>query len=89
MPLLQPGQEKFDGKMSDIRHSFNICTLNAPLPEDPLPGFKQHIAELARDFKNLTKLILQALAIGLDLPVNFFIEKHSHMLDCDNETTFR
>lgn len=59
------------------------------MPDEPLPGFKQHIASLAKDFKNLTGLILQALAIGLDLPSNFFIEKHSHMLDVDNQTTFR
>jgi isopenicillin N synthase-like dioxygenase len=54
-----------------------------------LPGFKEHIALLAKDFKNLTGLILQALAVALELPTNFFVEKHSHMLDTDNETTFR
>ena len=85
----QPGQEKFDGKKKDIRHAFNICTLNAKLPDDPLPGFREHIASLAKDFKNLTGLILQALAVALELPSNFFVEKHSHMLDTDNETTFR
>lgn len=57
----------------------------------PLPGFREHIAELAKDFKNLTKLLLQALAIALEMPLNFFIEKHSHMLDGEDEnvTTFR
>jgi isopenicillin N synthase-like dioxygenase len=61
------------------------CTLQ------PLPGFRELIAELAKDFKNLTKLLLQALAIALEMPLNFFIEKHSHMLDGENEneTTFR
>jgi isopenicillin N synthase-like dioxygenase len=72
-----------------LRHSFNICTLDAILPDDPLPGFKKHVSELANHFKNITSLLLQALAVGLDLPPNFFIEKHSHMLDVDNETTFR
>ncbi|KAL7016670.1 hypothetical protein ACKWTF_010087 [Chironomus riparius] len=86
---VKPGQEKFDGKTKDIRHAFNICTLNAKLPDEPLPGFKEHIALLAKDFKNLTGLILQALAVALELPTNFFVEKHSHMLDIDNETTFR
>lgn len=86
---VKPGQEKFDGKTKDIRHAFNICTLNAKLPDEPLPGFKEHIALLAKDFKNLTGLILQALAVALELPSNFFVEKHSHMLDTDNETTFR
>lgn len=64
--------------------------MSQPLPEDPLPGFKDCIAELARDFKNLTNLILQALAIALEMPTNFFTEKHTHMLDYgQNETTFR
>lgn len=35
--------------------------------------------------------MLQALAIGLDMPSNFFVGKHTHMLDGENEneTTFR
>jgi isopenicillin N synthase-like dioxygenase len=85
----QPNQENFEGGKRELRHTFNICTLDAILPDDPLPGFKTHISELAREFKKITSLLLQALAIGLELPLNFFIEKHSHMLDTDNETTFR
>jgi len=56
-----------------------------------LPGFREHISELAKDFKALTGFLLQALAVSLDMPLNFFIEKHSHMLDGENEneTTFR
>ncbi|KAG5679841.1 hypothetical protein PVAND_009378 [Polypedilum vanderplanki] len=86
---VKPNQESFEKGKKEIRHAFNICTLDAKLPDDPLPGFKKHISELAKDFKNITSLLLQALAIGLELPANFFVEKHSHMLDCDNETTFR
>lgn len=57
----------------------------------PLPGFREHIAELAKDFKNLTGLLLQALAVAVEMPLNFFVEKHSHMMDgeTENETTFR
>lgn len=75
----------------DIRHAFNICTLQSqPLPDEPLPGFKECVAELAKEFKKVTNLILQALAISLELPINFFVEKHAHMLDYgQNETTFR
>lgn len=63
---VKPGQEKFDGVTPELRHAFNICTLNAALlPEEPLPGFREHIAELAGDFKNLSSLLLQAVAIGL------------------------
>lgn len=63
---VQPGQEKFDGVTPELRHAFNICTLNAAnLPEQPLPGFREHIGDLATDFKTLSGLLLQALAIGL------------------------
>lgn len=63
---VKPGQEKFDGSTPELRHAFNICTLSAAtLPEQPLPGFKEHIAELANDFKHLSALLLQAIAIGL------------------------
>lgn len=63
---VQPGVERFDGVTPELRHAFNICTLNvANLPEEPLPGFREHISDLATDFKSLSSLLLQALAIGL------------------------
>lgn len=33
---VKPGQERFDGKTKDIRHAYNICTLNLKLPEEVL-----------------------------------------------------
>jgi len=89
---IQPGQEKFDGVTPELRHAFNICTLNvANLPEEPLPGFREHISDLAHDFKSLSALLLQALAIGLELKSHYFIDNHSHMLsgNQENETTLR
>ncbi|XP_065372212.1 1-aminocyclopropane-1-carboxylate oxidase-like [Calliphora vicina] len=89
---VSPGLERFDGKTPELRHAFNICTLNAKnLPEEPLPGFADHISVLAEDFKALSRFLLQALALSLDIPQTFFLEKHSHMLsgDNDNETTLR
>lgn len=76
----------------ELRCAFNICTLNASnLPEEPLPGFGEHITELANEFKALSLLILQTLAIGLNLHINYFHENHSHMLadDNDNKTSLR
>jgi isopenicillin N synthase-like dioxygenase len=85
---VRPGQEKFNGKTKDLRHAYNICQI-AKLPDEP--GFKEDIEELARDFKNLSRLLLQALSVGLELPSDYFTTKHSHMLDGENEneTTFR
>lgn len=63
---VKPGLERFDGKTEELRHAFNICTLSgASLPEEPLPGFQDLIAELTRDFKNLASLLLQALSVAL------------------------
>lgn len=88
---VKPGQ--FDGASTPgLRHAYNICTLTAAnLPEEPLPGFKDHIAELAHDFKALSSLILQSLAIALHLRANYFQENHSHMLNGlhENETVLR
>lgn len=89
---VSPGKECFDGETPELRHAFNICTLNTKnLPEEPLPGFSEHISVLAQDLKALSKFILQALAVSLEIPQTFFLEKHSHMLsgDHDNETTLR
>lgn len=89
---VKPGQEKFDKKTEELRHAFNICTLSgASLPEEPLPGFQDLIAELTRDFKNLASLLLQALSVALEVQLDFFLEKHAHMLsgNGDNETTLR
>ncbi|XP_035894768.1 UPF0676 protein C1494.01-like [Anopheles stephensi] len=90
---IKPGQERFDGKSKDLRHTFNICTLKpeGPLPDEPLPGFREHVSDLATDFKRLSALLLQALAVGMELPCGYFLEKHRHILDGEgeNQSTFR
>ncbi|XP_052902986.1 uncharacterized protein LOC128310397 isoform X2 [Anopheles moucheti] len=91
---IKPGQERFDGKSKDLRHTFNICTLKpdaGPLPDEPLPGFREHVSDLATDFKRLSALLLQALAVGMELPYGYFLEKHRHILDGEgeNQSTFR
>lgn len=76
----------------ELRHAFNICTLSGSrLPEEPLPGFRANVAELAGEFKALAALLLQALALGLNVEPSYFIENHGHMLSGneDNETTLR
>lgn len=90
---IKPGAERFnDTDGPELRHAFNICTLQEnQLPEEPLPGFREHISELAVEFKALTSLLLQALAMGMDLEQHYFQENHSHMFSgsSENETTLR
>lgn len=66
---VKPGLERFEGgKTIEMRHAFNICTVTgASLPEEPLPGFMDHIADLTKDFKNLASLLLQALSVALGI----------------------
>lgn len=90
---VKPGQERFDGKTKDIRHTFNVCTLNpeAVFPDECSPGFREDISDLARDFQRLSSLLLQALSVAFEQPLKFFIEKHAHILEgeSENQSTFR
>uniref|UniRef100_A0A182FAX9 Uncharacterized protein n=1 Tax=Anopheles albimanus TaxID=7167 RepID=A0A182FAX9_ANOAL len=49
------------------------------------------MSDLATDFKRLSALLLQALAVGMELPYSYFVEKHRHILDGEgeNQSTFR
>lgn len=90
---VKPNHEKF-GKSGELRHAFNICAFaenGLALPEDPIPGFQEHMADLAKEFKKLAKFMLQAIAVALNLPHAFFTEKHENMLSGESEncTTFR
>lgn len=92
---IRPGVERFEGTRPgelELRHAFNICTLSAArLPEEPLPGFRANVAELAEQFKALAALLLQALAIGVSAEPEFFAGHHTQMLsgNADNATTLR
>jgi len=84
--------ERFDGRTPELRHAYNICKLQAEfLPEKELPGITSHINSLTDDFNSLGRFILQALALSLDTPPSFFLDKHSYMLSDDrfNLTTLR
>uniref|UniRef100_A0A6P4EHT8 UPF0676 protein C1494.01-like n=1 Tax=Drosophila rhopaloa TaxID=1041015 RepID=A0A6P4EHT8_DRORH len=89
---VSPGMERFDGRTLELRHAYNICKLQAEfLPEKALPGFTGHINSLTDDFNVLGRFILQALALSLDVPPSFFLDRHSYMLSDDrfNLTTLR
>ncbi|XP_037732519.1 2-oxoglutarate-dependent dioxygenase htyE isoform X1 [Drosophila subpulchrella] len=89
---VSPGMERFDGRTPELRHAYNICKLqDAFLPEKELPGITNHINSLTDDFNALGRFILQALALSLDAPPSFFLDKHSYMLSDDrfNLTTLR
>ncbi|XP_017007580.2 uncharacterized protein [Drosophila takahashii] len=81
---VSPGMERFDGRTPELRHAYNICKLQAEfLPEKELPGITSHINTLTDDFNALGRFILKALALSLDAPPSFFLDKHSYMLSDD------
>lgn len=85
---VKPGMEKFT-KQKEARHAFNVTGYGGVLPEDEVPGFQSAVDELARDFKQLSAMLLTALAVGLEQSPDFLVSKHSHMLGPDNESTLR
>jgi len=86
---VKPDQQKL-GRTGELKHAFNICT-TVEGDFDPVPGFREHMADLAAEFKRLTTFMLQAISVALELPYDYLLEKHSHMLEGQNEnqTTLR
>lgn len=87
---VKPGEEKFSSSNEiEVRHSFNVCGENGPLPEEDVPGFNTAVQELSGDFKQLATMLLTALAIGMEQPPDFLLSKHSHLMGTGNCTSLR
>lgn len=84
-----PAAQEKSKMAKDLKHAFNICTFGASqvdLPSDELiPGFRSHFTELSAEFKLLSSFIMKALAIALELPINYFCERHQHLLEGEDE----
>uniref|UniRef100_A0A1B6EE80 Fe2OG dioxygenase domain-containing protein n=1 Tax=Clastoptera arizonana TaxID=38151 RepID=A0A1B6EE80_9HEMI len=76
-------------KQKEARHSYSIQNFARKIPEQELPGFQEIVSTLAYEFCRLARLILQIVAVGLDLNPNIFLNAHLKMLKEDNSTTFR
>ncbi|XP_026285448.1 uncharacterized protein LOC113211296 [Frankliniella occidentalis] len=75
-----PGTERLSEEwIGEIRHTFNVSQ-GAPQgkvpPETEVAGFQGAVDDLGHEFKRLARLLLQAIALGLELPVDFFLEHH-------------
>ncbi|XP_033299659.1 2-oxoglutarate-dependent dioxygenase htyE isoform X3 [Bombus bifarius] len=85
---VKPGPSKYTDE-KEARHVFNVTGREGPLPDEEVPGFKSAVDELARDFKQLSAMLLTALAVGLEQSPDFLLSKHSRMLGPGNESTLR
>ncbi|XP_017883167.1 UPF0676 protein C1494.01-like [Ceratina calcarata] len=85
---VKPGPSKYTDE-KEARHVFNVIGSEGNLPDEEVPGFRSAVDELARDFKQLSAMLLTALAVGLDQSPDFLLSKHSRLLGPGNESTLR
>ncbi|XP_034251330.1 2-oxoglutarate-dependent dioxygenase htyE-like isoform X2 [Thrips palmi] len=87
-----PGTERLSEEwIGEIRHTFNVSVCDCYCqhsvlagklpPHDEVPGFQEAVDDLGQDFKRLARLLLQAVAVGLELPVDFFLQHHKGMTE--------
>lgn len=85
-----PGTERLSEEwIGEIRHTFNVSVCDCYCqhsvmagklpPQAEVPGFQEAVDDLGQDFKRLARLLLQAIAVGLELPVDFFLQHHKRM----------
>lgn len=86
-----PGVEQFNRQsLNELRHSFNVTSTNTNVPEEDVPGFKEATISLLEDLKRLSNILLQILAISLDLNTEFFSDIHNGMFEKEsNMSTMR
>lgn len=58
---VKPGPSKYTDE-KEARHVFNVTGREGPLPDEEVPGFKSAVDELARDFKQLSAMLLTVMS---------------------------
>ncbi|RZF44557.1 hypothetical protein LSTR_LSTR001315 [Laodelphax striatellus] len=87
---VSPGIEKFAREKSEeVRHAFNVLSFEKKLPDEELPGFRDSVSYVADEMRRVAHIVLQIMAVGLDLDPNLFLNKHQNMLKEGNVTTLR
>ncbi|XP_063985959.1 uncharacterized protein LOC135167043 [Diachasmimorpha longicaudata] len=86
----KPEIDPYNVTEKEARHEYIISGGdNKAMPDDDVPDFRSTVGELARDMKQLSTMLLTALAFGLEQPGDFFLGKHSHILEDGNDSTMR
>jgi isopenicillin N synthase-like dioxygenase len=68
------GERLNPGRPGDLKEAFNVGARSVWLPGQEV--FRQRVSAFYQDTMHLAFLILKALALALQLPESFFIEKH-------------
>jgi len=86
---VSPGREIFDQKEDgtkathEEREAFEVTRINgenAKFPDSEIPDLRPSLTQLALDTKKLAYRILKALALSMELPVNYFVNCHQGIL---------
>lgn len=86
---ISPNSTNFVSSVDD-KHTVVVKQLPPPSPScDHLPEFRQTISEVSEDFCKISKLLLQALAISIDLNPAHFLRTHEKILQGQNDSNLR
>ncbi|XP_046659112.1 2-oxoglutarate-dependent dioxygenase htyE-like isoform X2 [Homalodisca vitripennis] len=84
------GMERFNREWRrEMRHSYNIQNFSRKIPTKEIPNFEDTVGGVAEEFRRLASILLQIIAVSLDLGPDKFLSFHKGMLKQDNASTFR
>jgi len=84
------GLERFSNeRRREVRHSYNIQSFKRKIPSKEIPNFEEVVGGVAEEFRRLACILLQIIAVALDLSPDTILNFHGGMLKQDNATTFR
>lgn len=97
---VQPGQESLDklkggsaeeNEVFELREAFDVCRVDekATFPDSLVPKWRGQFSTLAENLKLLTRRLLKALALSLDLDPEFFVRCHRNLLKQGNWSILR
>ncbi|KAL1460589.1 hypothetical protein WDU94_012565 [Cyamophila willieti] len=90
---ISPEHHNFGSSVED-KHTVVLTNLDNTQQESTtsppschhLPEFHQTISQVSEEFCKISKLLLQALAISIDLNPSHFLKTHENILKSDNES---
>lgn len=75
----------------ELREAFDVCRVDekATFPDSLVPKWRGQFSTLAENLKLLTRRLLKALALSLDLDPEFFVRCHRNLLKQGNWSILR
>ncbi|XP_064112033.1 uncharacterized protein LOC135219305 isoform X2 [Macrobrachium nipponense] len=84
------GRERFNGIHSyEIREAYDVKRTDGMFPDIAVPEFRPAAADFMDTCMKFTNRILIAMALGLDLDRNFFVDTHREIFSDNNTSCLR